>query len=131
MPDRQHVEVEKPKTVQLQMYVGKPVIIEPLELADRQPNWKTAPWRAVVWADDGEGYEGNEMLIFAKAIVTALEKAAKNGGWLGGVVQKEGSQLWLDSSNTLIMKALDEEWSKISGQEKPEAVPASAPASAV
>jgi hypothetical protein len=111
----QHVDVEKPKSVTLQMFLGKPVIIEPLELADKQPQWKTAPWRALVWADDGDGYESYEMLIFAKAIITGLEKASKNGGWLGGIVQKEGSQLWIDSGNAMIMTMLTEEYSKISG----------------
>jgi hypothetical protein len=117
---RKFVETEKPKSVQLQMFIGKPVIIEPIELADKQPGWKSAPWRAIVWADDGNGYEGNEMLIFAKAITSSLERASKVGGWLGGVVSKEGSQLWLDSSNALIMKALAEQFDAISGQEEPE-----------
>jgi hypothetical protein len=115
----QHVEVEKPKSVTLQQFLGKPIIIEPLEIADKKPEWKSAPWRAYVWCDDGKGYEGFEMLIFAKAIITALEKAHKSGGWLGGILQKEGSQLWVDSSNVLIMQALSAEYEKISGTEKP------------
>jgi hypothetical protein len=111
----QHIPVEKPKSTTMQAFLGKPVIIEPLELADKKPEWKTAPWSVILWADDGEGFQGNEMLVFAKAIISSLEIAKKSGGWIGGILQKEGSQFWVDSSNALIMRSLQAEWDQISG----------------
>lgn len=113
-----HIPTEKPKSVRLQDYVGKPVIIEPLQLADKKPEWKSAPWAILLWVDDGEGYQANEMLVFAKAITDNLPLAKKSGGWLGGVLAKEGSQFWIDSSNALIMRALESEWLNISGNNK-------------
>lgn len=114
-----HIEIEKPKQVTLGMFVGKPVIIEPLKLfPDKRPEWKTAPWQAIVWSDNGEGrgYEAQEMLIFAKAIIAGLEKAKATGGWLGGILSKDGSQLWIDSSNPMILKMLEAEYANISGE---------------
>jgi len=109
-----HIAIEKPKVTRLSDYVGNPVIIEPLEKVEKNGNWKTDAWRATVWTDKGNGFEAEEMIIFAKAIRQGLEQAYREHGWLGGVVANVGSQLWLDSSNSLIMKALEEVWQAMS-----------------
>ena len=113
-----HYETDKPKSANLKDFVGKPVIIEPLqELKSPDPKWTTVPWEVFCWYDEGNGYEAISMLVFAKAIVDVCKKM-KKGDWLGGVIQAQGSQLWIDSSNPLITKALESEWEKISGSEK-------------
>lgn len=112
MPDGL-ITVQKPEKVTLADYLGKPVIIDPIGEADRNSNWKTTPWRVMLWVDNGKGYEATEMLIFAKAIVDSL-KAANGKGFIAGIVTKEGSQFWIDSSNPLIMNALTEAWADIS-----------------
>ena len=109
------VTMEKPKRVTLADFLGKPVIIEPVGIITQtNSNWKTQPYQMLVWTDEGNGYEATEMLVFAKAIIEALKIAEKNGGYLAGVVAKEGSQYWIDSSNKLIMSALAESWRIIS-----------------
>lgn len=112
------VDVNKPENLTLNDYVGKPVIIEPLKLADKQPNWNTAPWQVLIWSDRGNNtWEASESLVFAKAIVAACEAASKvQGGYIAGIVAKEGSQFWVDSSNQLITDMLDKQYQEISGK---------------
>jgi hypothetical protein len=114
-----HFQTEEPQSANLKDFVGKPVIIEPLQqMKNPDPKWTTIPWEVACWSDDGNGYQAIPMLIFAKAIVDVLPKAHSAGGWLGGIVMAKGSQLWLDSSNPLIMRALETEYDKISGNAK-------------
>jgi hypothetical protein len=105
----------------LKDYIGKPVIIEPLQLmATPDPKWTSVPWEAIVWFDAGNNnWEANQMLVFAKAIVTALEAASTvKNGYVAGIVAAKGSQLWVDSSNALITGMLDKQYETISGKEE-------------
>lgn len=108
------VTMSEPQANSLGTYVGRPVIIEPIARAERKAGWTTTPWRALVWIEKNGRYEAEEQLIFAKAIVDALEVASTRNGWLGGVVAKTGSQLWIDSSLPIIMNALMDAWKNIS-----------------
>lgn len=116
-----NIPIEEPKASgNLKDYVGKPVIIEPMQLmSNPDPKWTTHPWEAVVWFDSGNNtWEANQMLIFAKAIVTALDAASKiKNGYIAGIVAAKGSQLWVDSSNALITAMLDKQYEEIAGQE--------------
>lgn len=116
-----NIPMDEPKASgNLKDYVGKPVIIEPLNLmTNPDPKWTTTPWEAIVWFDAGNNtWEANQMLIFAKAITTALEAASKvKNGYIAGIVAAKGSQLWVDSSNALITAMLDKQYEEIAGQE--------------
>jgi hypothetical protein len=115
-----HFSTDEPKTVNLKEYVGKPVILEPIqEMQNPDPKWNSVPWEAVVWVDEGNGYEATNLLIFAKAITDVFMKTKDiSEVWLGGILVSKGSQLWLDSSNAMIMKMLETEWEKIAGSDK-------------
>jgi hypothetical protein len=119
-----NIPIEEPKAGGvLKDFIGKPVIIEPLNImANPDPKWTTAPWQAIVWSDTGNNtWEANEMLIFAKPIVAALEAASKiKNGYIAGIVAAKGSQLWVDSSNALITGMLDKQYDEIVGVEKTE-----------
>lgn len=119
-----NISMEEPKASgNLKDYIGKPVIIEPLNLlANPDPKWTSTPWQAIVWCDTGNNnWEATEMLIFAKAIITALEAANKvKNGYIAGIVAAKGSQLWVDSSNALITGMLDKQYEEIVGADKEE-----------
>lgn len=116
-----NIPMDEPKTGgNLKDYIGKPVIIEPLQVvANPDPKWTSTPWEAIVWCDTGNNtWEATQMLIFAKAITTACEAASKvKGGYIAGIVAAKGSQLWVDSSNALIMGMLDKQYEEIAGTE--------------
>ena len=112
------VTMHEPENATLGNYVGRPVILEPIAKADKKASWTSTPWRALVWIEKNGTYESEEQLVFAKAIVEALEMAHEKNGWVGGVVAKKGSQLWIDSSSPIIMNALLEAWETISSPKK-------------
>jgi hypothetical protein len=117
--------MEEPKASgNLKDYVGKPVIMEPLQLLQNpDPKWTSTPWEVLLWCDTGNNtWEANQMLVFAKAVTTALEAASKvKGGYIAGIVAAKGSQLWVDSSNALITGMLDKQYEEISGTERESA----------
>ena len=117
-----NIPMDEPKASgNLKDYIGKPVIIEPIQLmANPDPKWNSTPWQAILWSDTGNNtWEATEMLIFSKAVITALEAASKiKNGYVAGIVAAKGSQLWVDSSNALITGMLDKQYEIISGKEE-------------